>query len=271
MKITSFVCFLVGVATICFIGSANLFAKDRIKMSTTTSTENSGLLYALLPPFEEKFDVKVDVIAVGTGKALKLGENGDVDIVLVHARVAEDKFVADGYGVNRRDVMYNDFIIVGPETDPAGIKGKGAVASLKAISVKNETFASRGDDSGTHKKEKMLWKEAGMEPSGIWYLETGQGMGATLTLANEKEGYTLVDRGTYIAYEDKVDLAILSEGDERLFNPYGIIAVNPARHAHVKYLYAMALIGWITSVEGQKIIEKFKKGGKVFFYPNAYK
>lgn len=270
MKMTSFVCCFVGIATICFTGSANLFAGDRIKMSTTTSTENSGLLYVLLPPFEEKFDVKVDVIAVGTGKALKLGENGDVDIVLVHARAAEDKFVADGYGVNRRDVMYNDFIIVGPETDPAGIKGKGAVESLKAISDKNETFASRGDDSGTHKKEKTLWIEAGTEPLGTWYLETGQGMGATLTIANEKQGYTLVDRGTYIAYKDKVDLVILSEGDERLFNPYGIIAVSPAKHAHVKYPYAMALIGWITSLEGQKIIGAFKKGGKVLFYPNAY-
>ncbi len=270
MKMTSFVCFLVGITTTWFAGSANLFAEVRIKMSTTTSTENSGLLYALLPPFEEKFDVKVDVIAVGTGKALKLGENGDVDIVLVHAREAEDKFVADGYGVNRRDVMYNDFIIVGPEIEPAGIKGKIAVESLKAISDKNETFVSRGDDSGTHKKEKALWKEAGTEPSGTWYLETGQGMGATLTIANEKQGYTLVDRGTYIAYEDKVNLVILSEGDERLFNPYGIIAVSPAKHAHVKYLYAMALIGWITSVEGQKIIGDFKKDGKVLFHPSAY-
>ncbi len=268
--IFSFLCLCIGFMTLVFMCPTHVYAEVRIKMSTTTSTENSGLLYVLLPPFEEKFDVKVDVIAVGTGKALKLGENGDVDIVLVHARAAEDKFVADGYGVNRRDVMYNDFIIVGPETDPAGIKGKGVVESLKAIFDKNETFASRGDDSGTHKKEKTLWKEAGMEPSGTWYLETGQGMGATLTLANEKQGYTLVDRGTYIAYEDKVDLVILSEGDERLFNPYGIIAVSPAKHAHVKYLYAMALIGWITSAEGQKIIGEFKKGGKVLFCPNAY-
>jgi tungstate transport system substrate-binding protein len=212
----------------------------------------------------------VDVIAVGTGKALKLGENGDVDIVFVHARAAEDQFVADGFGVNRRDVMYNDFIIVGPENDPAGIKAKNAVESLKAIFAKNATFASRGDDSGTHKKEKEIWKEAGMEPEGTWYLETGQGMGATLTLANEKQAYCLVDRGTYIAYEDKVDLVILSEGDERLFNPYGIIAVSPAKHPHVNYLYAMALIGWVTSVEGQKLIGEFKKYGKLLFYPSAY-
>lgn len=247
-----------------------LHAEEHIKMSTTTSTENSGLLYALLPPFEEMFGVKVDVIAIGTGKALKLGENGDVDIVFVHARAAEDKFVADEYGVNRRDVMYNDFVMVGPESDPAGIKGKDAAESLKAIAAKSATFVSRGDDSGTHKKEKALWKETGIEPTGTWYLETGQGMGATLTLANEKQAYTLVDRGTYIAYEDKVDLIILCEGDEQLFNPYGIIAVSPAKHPHVKYLYAMALIGWITSVEGQKIIGEFKKNGKVLFYPSAY-
>jgi tungstate transport system substrate-binding protein len=248
-----------------------LHAEEHLKMSTTTSTENSGLLYALLPPFEEVFGVKVDVIAVGTGKALKLGENGDVDVVFVHARAAEDKFVADGFGVNRRDVMYNDFIIVGPGSDPAGIKDKDAVESLKAIAAKNGTFASRGDDSGTHKKEKALWKEVGIDPSGTWYLETGQGMGATLTLANEKQAYTLVDRGTYIAYEDKVDLVILSESDERFFNPYGIIAVSPAKHAHVKYVYAMALIGWITSVEGQQLIGNFKKQGKVLFHPSAYK
>lgn len=261
------VLFACGILT---FSGAMLCGEEHIKMSTTTSTENSGLLYALLPPFEEMFGVKVDVIAVGTGKALKLGENGDVDIVFVHARAAEDKFVADGYGVNRRDVMYNDFVIVGPESDPVGIKGKDAAESFKAIEAKHATFASRGDDSGTHKKEKALWKEAGIEPSGTWYLETGQGMGATLTLANEKQAYTLVDRGTYIAYEDKVDLIILSEGDERLFNPYGIIAVSPAKHPHVKYLYAMALIGWITSVEGQKAIGEFKKNGKVLFYPSAY-
>lgn len=243
----------------------------RIKMATTTSTENTGLFYELLPPFEKLFNVKVDVIAVGTGKALKLGENGDVDMVLVHAKQSEEEFVDKGYGVNRRDVMYNDFILVGPEDDPADIEGKNAVESLKTIAENEVTFASRGDDSGTHKKEKTLWKEAGFTPKGQWYLETGQGMGATLQLADEKEAYTLVDRGTFIAYEDKVSLAILCEGDERLFNPYGIIAVNPARHPHSKYIYAMALIGWVTSPQGQKIIRDFNKDGKVLFHPNAYK
>ena len=253
--------------------------QERIKMATTTSTENSGLLDVLLPPFEQKFNVKVDVIAVGTGKALKLGENGDVDIVFVHAKAAEDKFVNDGYGVNRRDVMYNDFIIIGPKEDPAGIKGMKDVAmALKQIADKcaqpsresgKASFASRGDDSGTHKKEKSLWKTAGIVPEGNWYMETGQGMGPTLQITDEKRGYTMTDRGTYLAYKDKIDLDILVEDDKRLFNPYGIIAVNPARHSHVNYVYTMTLIGWVTSVEGQKIIANYKKFGEALFHPTA--
>lgn len=242
----------------------------RIRMATTTSTENSGLLNELLPPFEKMFSVKVDVIAVGTGKALKLGENGDVDVVFVHARKAEDNFVEEGFGVNRRDVMYNDFVIVGPEDDPAFIRGNDGVEALTKIFYNKSFFVSRGDESGTHKKEKELWKIKDIEPEGKWYLETGQGMGATLQLADEKQAYTLIDRGTYIAYKDKVNLVILCEGDKRLFNPYGIIAVNPKRHPHTNYIHAMALIGWVTSPEGQEIIGDFKKGGKVLFHPNAY-
>ncbi|MBM3242445.1 tungsten ABC transporter substrate-binding protein [Candidatus Poribacteria bacterium] len=244
--------------------------QEHIKMATTTSTEDSGLLNVLLPPFEQKFNVKVDVIAVGTGKALEHGKNGDVDIVFVHAREAEDKFVNDGYGVNRRDVMYNDFIIVGPKEDPAGIKGmKDAALVLKQIAAKEASFASRGDESGTHQKEKSLWKAAGIVPKGNWYMETGQGMGPTMQIADEKRGYTLADRGTYLAYKEKIDLPILVEGDERLFNPYGIIAVNPAKNPHANYVYAMALIGWVTSVEGQKIIANYKKYGEPLFYPTA--
>ena len=243
----------------------------RIRMATTTSTENSGLLGVLLPPFEDMFDVKVDVIAVGTGKALKLGENGDVDIVFVHARAAEDDFIRNGFGVNRRDVMYNDFVIVGPKSDPAGIRGEDAVNALRKISARKSLFTSRGDDSGTHKKEMGLWKVAGTAPEGKWYIETGQGMGATLQLADEKETYTLVDRGTFIAYEEKVERAILCEGDPALFNPYGIIAVNPAKHLHAKYVHAMALIGWVTSQDGQKIIAEFRKNGKALFHPNAHR
>ena len=251
--------------------TSSAVAEERIRMATTTSTENSGLLYELLPPFEEKFDVKVDVISVGTGKALKLGENGDVDIVFVHARAAEDNFINKEFGVNRRDVMYNDFVLIGPENDPANIRGAMAAEAFIRIENKKLFFVSRGDESGTHKKEKYIWGIAGMNPEGKWYIETGQGMGATLQVANENKAYCLVDRGTFIAFENKIDLVILSEGDDVLFNPYGIMAVNPDRHPHVKYTYAMALIGWATSPGGQKIIGEFNKEGKVLFHPSAYK
>jgi tungstate transport system substrate-binding protein len=211
------------------------------------------------------------VIAVGTGQALKLGENGDVDVVLVHARESEDKFVAAGHGVNRRDVMYNDFVIVGPEEDPAGIKGASdAVEALKKVASAKATFCSRGDDSGTHKKEKKLWEAAGLTPQGAWYQETGQGMGPTLTVADEKKAYCLADRGTYVAYRDKIGLKILREGDKQLLNPYGIIAVNPEKHKDVKYDEAMKLVEWVTSEEGQKIIGEYKVHGEVLFHPSAH-
>lgn len=239
---------------------------QRIKMATTTSTENSGLLNLLLPPFEKRFKVKVDVIATGTGKALKLGERGDVDVVFVHCPEAEDKFVHDGFGVNQRAVMFNDFVIIGAKDDPAKIKGSNAVRAFKKIADKECYFTSRADESGTHKKEKKLWRLAKLAPRGDWYLQTGQGMGATLQIANEKRAYCLVDRGTYIAYK-KIDLVILSQGDERLFNPYSIIAVNPQRHPYVNYVYALALIGWVTSPEGQRIISKYQKDGEVLFHP----
>ena len=244
--------------------------QERIRLATTTSMENSGLLDQLLPPFEQRFHVKVDVIAVGTGKALKLAENGDVDVVLVHARAAEDRFVAEGFGVNRRDVMYNDFLLVGPESDPADLRDVSDVGSaLKAIAEHGAPFISRGDDSGTDKKEKALWKDAGLVPGGAWYMESGQGMGPTLLIANEKEAYTLVDRGTFLAYRKKMELVPLFEGDPKLFNPYGIIAVNPARHPHVHYVMAMALIGWVTSQEGQRLIATFKVGNEILFHPAA--
>jgi len=264
--------FLTSCLSLFIIVSFVSFAlcQEKIRMATTTSTDNTGLLDVLLPPFEKKFNVKVDVIAVGTGKALKFGENGDVDIVFVHSRKAEDKFVKDGFGVNRRDVMYNDFIIIGPKSDPANIRGmKDATVALKKMADKQTSFVSRGDESGTHKKEKSLWEEAKITPKGDWYMETGQGMGATLQIADEKQAYTITDRGTYLAYKGKIDLLILAEGDKRLFNPYGIIAVNPAKHPHVNYIYAMALIGWVTSVRGQKIIAEYKKFGKALFHPTA--
>jgi len=179
---------------------------------------------------------------VGTGKALKIGEAGDVDVVFVHSRAAEDKFIADGYGVNRRDVMYNDFIIIGPTEDPAGIKGfKDAIKALTTISKKGALFISRGDDSGTHKLEIQLWKKAGIAPQGKWYSESGQGMGAVLQIANEKKAYTLADRGTFLAYAKKIDLVVLCEGDKALFNPYGIMAVNPAKVPSANYVLAMAI------------------------------
>ena len=241
-----------------------------LKLATTTSTENSGLLDKLLPPFEKRFNIKVDVIAVGTGKALRLGENGDVDIVLVHARQAEDEFIQKGYGVNRRDVMYNDFIILGPSNDPAKIKEeKNVVSALTKIADQKAFFVSRGDDSDTDKKEKSLWQIANITPNGTWYMEAGQGMGATLQIADEKRAYVLCDRGTFIAYKNKVGLVILSEGDPLLFNPYGVIAINPARHSYVKYMEAMQLIAWFTSVEGQKIIGEYKKEGEILFHPMA--
>ena len=244
----------------------------RLRLATTTSTEDAGILQILNPPFEKMMHIKVDVIPVGTGKALELGARGDVDVVLVHAREAEDKFVADGSGVNRRDVMYNDFIIIGPENDPARIKGMtNAQEAFKKIALAQAPFISRGDDSGTHKKELKLWEKAGIKPQGKWYFEAGQGMGPVLNMANEKQAYALSDRGTYLAYGEKIRLKILCEKDPVLNNPYGIIAVNPASFSHVKYVYAMAYIGWLTSPEGQKIIRKFgtDKFGQPLFIPTA--
>ena len=244
--------------------------KRSIKLATTTSTDNSGLLAALFPPFTARYGIEVKVIAVGTGRAIKLGENGDVDLILVHARAAEEKFVADGFGINRRDVMHNDFVIIGPAEDPAGIKGwKDAPEALGLIAAKKGFFFSRGDESGTHKKEMQLWQAAGVDPAGDWYFAVGQGMGAVLMMANEKKGYTLTDRGTYLAYKNKLELSILVEGDQRLYNPYGVIAVNPVEHPHVNYVEAMTLVGWLTSREGQKIIGTFKKEGELLFHPDA--
>lgn len=242
-------------------------AEERLRMSTTTSTENSGLLAALLPPFEKKFGCKVDVVAVGTGKALKLGEAGDVDVVFVHARSLEDKFVANGFGVDRRDVMYNDFVLLGPVDDPAGAAKSGSAPNaLRAIASKGSPFLSRGDESGTHQKEREVWAAAGIAPRGTWYVEAGQGMGEVLTMATQKRGYTLSDRGTYIAFRKKTDLVVLRQGDKNLWNPYGIIAVNPKKHAHVKYDLAMHLIDFVTGAEGQALIAGFKVDGEPLFF-----
>ncbi len=241
-----------------------------IRLATTTSTENSGLLNALLPKFTEETGYQVHVIAVGTGKALRMGRDGDVDVVLVHARAAEDKFVAEGYGEQRFGVMYNDFVMVGPKADPAGIAGvKSAAEAFEKIAHTQSIFVSRGDDSGTHKKERGLWKEAGISPEGSWYREAGQGMGKVLQIAAELEAYTLTDRGTWLAYQDKSPLQISFEGDPLLFNPYGIIAVNPKRHPDTNYAGAQALIGWFISPRGQELIGDFRIGSNKLFKPSA--
>ncbi len=241
-----------------------------LKMATTTSTENSGLLKELLPVFEKETGYNVQVIAVGTGKALKMGEDGDVDVVLVHARAAEDQFVEAGFGDARHDVMYNDFILLGPDADPAGVKTvKTAVEAFPKIAATQSVFISRGDDSGTHKKEQELWAAAGVKPEGDWYREAGQGMGKVIQMAGELDGYTLADRGTWLASMDKSPLKIVLEGDKTLFNPYGIIAVSQARYADINHAGAQALIDWITSVHGQQLIGDFKINDQQLFTPNA--
>jgi tungstate transport system substrate-binding protein len=243
-------------------------AQERLRMSTTTSTENSGLLAVLLPPFEKLCGCKVDVIAVGTGKALKLGEAGDVDVVFVHARELEDRFVAAGFGVDRRDVMYNDFVLLGPPGDPAGVKGgTSAAETFRAIASKGAPFVSRGDESGTHRKEREIWKAAGIPPRGKWYLEAGQGMGEVIQMATQRKAYTLSDRGTYVSYRKKTDLVVLHEGDPSLRNPYGIIAVNPKRHPAAKYDLARKFIEFVTGREGQQIIANFRIDGDPLFFP----
>jgi tungstate transport system substrate-binding protein len=245
-------------------------AAERLRLATTTSTDNSGLLQVLNPPFERANGVKVDVIAVGTGKALKLGENGDVDVVLVHAPPAEEAWVAAGYGVERRAVMHNDFVLIGPAADPAGVRGLATAAeALGRIARARATFVSRGDESGTHKKEKILWRAAGVSPGGTWYLSVGQGMGAVLQIADDKGAYTLSDRGTYLAYGGKIGLTVLVEGDPALFNPYHVILVNPARHPAVKVHLARRYAAYLTGPEGQGIIAGFRAGGQVLFHPDA--
>ncbi|WP_458216552.1 substrate-binding domain-containing protein [Paracidovorax citrulli] len=241
-----------------------------IKLATTTSTENSGLLKYLLPKFEKSSGVTVKVIAVGSGKAMKMGEMGDVDVLLVHARKMEDEFVAAGHGVNRRDVMYNDFIVVGPAADPAGVAGsKDVIAGFRKIAGSGTKFISRGDNSGTDVMEKSYWKEAGIEAKGQpWYVNAGLGMGEVLTMAAQMPGYTLSDRATYGAYRAKTGLKIAIEGDPKMFNPYGVIAVNPARHQGINHADAMKLVEWITSKEGQDAIAAYKVDGEQLFFPS---
>ncbi|HEU4621057.1 MAG TPA: substrate-binding domain-containing protein [Burkholderiaceae bacterium] len=248
-------------------------ARD-IRLSTTTSTENSGLLAFLLPPFEQRCGCKVRVISVGTGKALELAKNGDVDVTLVHARPSEDKFVAEGHGVNRRDVMYNDFVLVGPTEDPAKIGGTtDVIDAFRKLDANGAKFISRGDNSGTDQMEKSYWKQANVQPSGARYVSAGLGMGETIAMAAQMRAYTLSDRATFSALKPgaREGLAIVMQGDAKMFNPYGIIAVNPKRWPQTNYEGAMKLIEWITSAEGQSRIAAFKPAGEQLFFPSAVK
>jgi tungstate transport system substrate-binding protein len=284
----AFAVLLIAAQSLCVAAHA----ENRLKLSTTTSTEDSGLLNVLLPPFERECSCKVDVIAVGTGKALKLGETGDVDVILVHARTLEDKFVASGFGVNRRDVMFNDFVVIGPTSDPANLKdATSAIDAFRRIAASQSIFISRGDDSGTDQKEKQIWSATGIKPAGSWYRSAGQGMGEVINMATELRAYTLADRGTYNMFRHgKTDLAILYDGNlafsrrgktqpkltvaqvtaltgpNGLFNPYGVIAVNPQRFPHVRFDLATRFEDYITGPEGQRIIDNYTVAGDPVFF-----
>ena len=244
---------------------------DTLTLATTTSTYDSGLLDDILPDFEATYGVTVDVLAVGTGQALALGESGDADVVLVHARSLEDAFVESGHGLIRYDVMYNDFVIIGPEDDPAGIGGmENATAALARIAESGATFVSRGDNSGTHTKELAIWEAAGMTPAGDWYNAAGQGMGAVLNIADELQAYTLSDRATYLARRaDGLSLEVLVEGDPILFNPYGVIPVNPEMHPGVNAALAGAFAHWLTAPATQELIASFEANGTQLFTPDS--
>jgi len=261
------------LATSAALGFAALpaWAEEFITVASTTSTENSGLFTHILPIFKDKTGIEVRVIAQGTGQALETGRRGDADVVFVHAKKQEDTFVEEGFGVERFDVMYNDFVLVGPSEDPAATnKAENAAAAFKAIADKGASFASRGDDSGTHVAEKNLWKAAEVEPEGqAWYMSTGSGMGATLNTAAQVPAYALTDRGTWLSFENRGPLTITFEGDEVLFNPYGVILVNPEKHAHVKAEAGQAFIDWLVSAEGQAAINDYKVGGEQLFFGSA--
>lgn len=266
---------IAGVPLVCGVvpSSAKAAEKTTIILQSTTSTQNSGLFDFILPKFKQASGIDVRVVAVGTGQALKNGRNGDGDVLFVHAKPAEEKFVSQGYGVKRYDVMYNDFVIVGPTDDPAGVAGtKDVITALQKIAASKAAFASRGDDSGTNKKELALWKQAGLvidAKTDNWYRETGSGMGATLNIAAGMGAYTLTDRGTWIAFRNKRDLVVVSQGDPRLFNQYGVMLVNPSRHPHVKAEAGRAFIKWLTGRQGQKAIAAYKLDGQQLFFPNA--
>ena len=264
----------VGLAFSSLVSTGGALAQERsITVASTTSTEQSGLFGHLLPRFTSASGIAVKVVAVGTGQALDLGRRGDADVVFVHDKVAEEKFLAEGFGVKRFDVMYNDFVVIGPKADPARIAGgKDVAESLRKIAEAKAAFVSRGDRSGTHEAELRLWKVAGVDlaaSKGDWYREIGQGMGAALNMASSSNAYLISDRGTWLAFKNRGELAILTEGDKRLFNQYGVMLVNPAKHSGVKAKDGQAFIDWLISPEGQKTIADYKVGGEQLFFTNA--
>ena len=265
---------ILGLALLGLLQGSNALAQQKfITVASTTSTEQSGLFKHMLPVFEQKTGIQVRVVAQGTGQALDMGRRGDADVVFVHDKVAEEKFVADGFGVQRFEVMYNDFVLVGPKADPAKIAGsKDIVAAYRKVAEAKAPFASRGDKSGTHAAELRLWKTAGVDPAsgkGTWYRETGSGMGPTLNTAAGMNAYAFTDRGTWLSFRNRGDLVIVVEGDQRLFNQYGIMLVNPAKHAHVKKDMGQSFVDWVISPEGQKVIADYKIGADQLFFPNA--
>ena len=258
---------LIASAAIGFVSIAQ--AQESIVMSSTTSTEQSGLFGHLLPAFKQASGMDIKVVALGTGQALDMARRGDADVVFVHDQAAEEKFVADGYGLKRLPVMYNDFVLIGPKADPAGTKGADVVAALQKLAAGNTPFVSRGDKSGTHAAELRFWKMTGTDAKGSGYKECGCGMGPALNIAASSGAYVLADRGTWLNFKNRADLAILVEGDKRLFNQYGVMVVNPAKHPHVKQASAQKFVDWVTSSAGQSVISSYKIGGEQLFFPNA--
>jgi tungstate transport system substrate-binding protein len=250
--------------------SSVLAHAESIVMSSTTSTEQSGLFAHLMPKFKEAAGIDTKVVALGTGQALDMARRGDADVVFVHDKVAEEKFIAEGFGLKRFEVMYNDFVLIGPKADPAGVKGKDIVAALGKVAAANAAFVSRGDKSGTHSAELRFWKMADLvDKQGSGYKACGCGMGPALNMAASSGAYVLADRGTWLNFKNRADLAVLVEGDQRLFNQYGVMVVNPAKHPHVKQVAAQKFVDWITSPAGQGVIADYKIGGEQLFFPNA--
>jgi tungstate transport system substrate-binding protein len=263
---------LVALCSLIIVHAPATAEERSIVVASTTSTEDSGLFGYLLPTFKQKTGIDVKVVAQGTGQALDTARRGDADVVLVHARAQEEKFLAEGFGVKRFDVMYNDFVLIGPKSDPAGVKGKDIETALRTIETKAAPFVSRGDRSGTHTAELALWKQAGVDlatSKGAWYREIGQGMGAALNMASAMGAYVLSDRGTWISFGNKGDLAIVVEGDKRLFNQYGVMLVNPQRFPHVKKELGQAFIDWLISGDGQAAIAGYRINGQQLFFPDA--